>query len=42
MQRVRRDYLTEVAARELAAKIVAHECDPYTVLEEILGRFERG
>lgn len=42
MQRVRRDYLTEAAGRELAAKIAAHECDPYTVLEEILGRFGFG
>jgi LAO/AO transport system kinase len=42
MQRVRRDYLTEAAARELAAKIAAHECDPYTVLEEIIGKFGRG
>jgi LAO/AO transport system kinase len=41
MQRVRRDYLTEAAGRELAAKIAAHECDPYTMLEEILGRFGR-
>jgi LAO/AO transport system kinase len=38
IERVRRDYLTEDAARELAAKIAAHECDPYTVLEEILGK----
>ena len=42
MQRVRRNYLTEAAARELAQRIAAHECDPYTVVEEILGRFERG
>ena len=30
MQRIRSDLLTEAAGRELAAKIVAHECDPYT------------
>ncbi len=41
IERVRRDYLTEDAARELAARIAAHECDPYTVLEEILGKLAR-
>ncbi|MGA2962086.1 MAG: methylmalonyl Co-A mutase-associated GTPase MeaB [Candidatus Korobacteraceae bacterium] len=42
MQRVRRDHLTETAARELATEIAAHNRDPYTVIEEILGRFGRG
>jgi len=41
MQRVRRDYLTDAAGREMAARIAAHECDPYTMLEEILGSLER-
>jgi LAO/AO transport system kinase len=38
MQRIRSDLLTEAAGRELAAKIVAHECDPYTTLDELLGK----
>jgi LAO/AO transport system kinase len=38
MQRVVREHLTEDAARDFAAEIAAHERDPYTVVDEILGK----